>query len=170
MKKPTRRRPLARLQAYLTPELRTRLAQHCSAHNVTESAAVREALEHHLDGTSDFALVLRRLDRLSRGLDRLERDQELSAQAFAMFVRLWLAHTPRLPREARPAARASAEARFKQFLDHVAERFASGKRFVDDLPQERIADDDELAAIAEGVAGGPTSDRGRGPAGTPLPA
>jgi len=137
-----------RLQAYLTPELRTRLAQHCSAHNVTESAAVREAVEHHLDGTSDFALVLRRLDRLSRGLERLLRDQELLAQAFGTFVRLWLAHTPPVPAQGRAAATASAERRYRRFLDHVAEHFASGKRFIDDLPQERVADDDELAHIA----------------------
>jgi predicted DNA-binding protein len=166
MKKPPRRPPLARLQAYLTPAQRKRLAIHCSAHRVTESAAVREALERHMDGTSDLALVLRRLDRLSRGEERLQRDLELLSQAFGLFVRLWLAHTPRLPRDTRAAARASAEARYKQFLDHVAERFASGKRFVDDLPQERVADDDELAAIVEEAERG---SRGPGSDGTPLP-
>jgi hypothetical protein len=88
----------------------------------------------------------------------LQRDQELLAQSFGLFVRLWLAHTPRLPREDHGAAQASAEARYKQFLDHVAERFTSGKRFVDDLPQERIADDEELAeAAALGKSGGPAA-------------
>jgi len=36
-----------------------------------------------------------------------------------------------------------------EFLDHVAEHFVSGKRLVDELPQERIADNDELAPIVQ---------------------
>jgi hypothetical protein len=122
---------------------------------VSESAAVCEALEHHLDGTGDLALVLRRLDRLSRGLGRLQRDHELLSLAFGLFTRLWLAHTPRLSREERVAARDSADARYKRFLDRVTEHFTSGKRFVDDLPQERIADDDELADIVDRVGAQP---------------
>jgi hypothetical protein len=115
----------------------------------TESAVLREALDRYLEGTTDAALLLRRFDRLGRALERLDRNLELLTQTFGMFVRLWLAHTPRLAHEARPAALAGAESRYKQFLDRVAERFASGKRFVDDLPQERIADNEELAAIAD---------------------
>ena len=164
----TTARRFQRIYPYLAPQLRERLTKHCAADHTTESAVVREALDQYFGGgTSDFALVLRRLDRLSRALERVHRDVEILSQAFAMFVRLWFAHTPRLPREARPAAKASAEARYRQFLDHVAERVASGKRFVDDLPQERIADDDELAAIAE-ASGKPPAPPGSGPGEPPL--
>ena len=128
---------------------------------------MRAALEQHIAGTGDFALFLRRLDRIARAQERTLRDLELLSQALSMFVRLWLAHTPRLPRDARPAAQASAESRFKQFLDRVAERFASGKRFVDDLPQERIADDDELAAIAQSAEADLADHNGTG--GSPVP-
>lgn len=138
-----------RIHPYLGPDLRARLAKHCLATQTSESAVVRAALEQYLDGTGDFALFLRRLDRNARAHERTLRDLELLSQTVAMFVRLWLAHTPRLPLDARPAAQASAESRYKQFLDRVAERVASGKRFVDDLPQERIADDGELASIAQ---------------------
>jgi predicted DNA-binding protein len=149
----TTARRFQRIYPYLAPQLRERLTKHCAANQTTESAVVREALDQYFGGTGDFALVLRRLDRISRGIERAHRDLEILSQAFAMFVRLWFAHTPRLPREARPAAQSSAEARYRQFLDRVAERIASGKRFVDDLPQERIADDDELTAIAEASGG-----------------
>lgn len=58
---------------------------------------------------------------------------------------------------------ASDEERYRQFLDRVAERVASGKRFVDDLPQKRIADDDELASIGEATGGKTPSSSGDGP-------
>jgi hypothetical protein len=157
----------ARIHPYLRPELRDQLAKYCAATRTTESAVVADALERHFDGTSDFALFLRRLDRLSRGVERLERDQEIQHQAFALFVRLWLAHTPRIPGDARGAAIASAEARYRKYLDRLAENLGGGKRFVDDLPQEKIADDDELAAIsrhaAEETAAGAAAPPSRGP-------
>ena len=158
-----------RIQTYVATDLARRLRDHCASVRASESAVLREALDVHLDGRTDMALVLRRLDRIARAQERTLRDLELLSQALAMFVRLWLAHTPRLPRDARPAAQASAESRFKQFLDHVAARFASGKRFVDDLPQERIADDDELASIAQAAEADLASQNGAGPSGSPLP-
>jgi len=42
---------------------------------------------------------------------------------------------------------ARAEGRYKQFLEHVIERFSGGHRFLDDLPHEVVANDTELDAI-----------------------
>lgn len=138
-----------RIHPYLPPPLHARLVDHCATRGVTESAVVTEALTQYLDGLSDPALLYRRLDRVTRALDRADRDVGLLSQSFGMFVRVWLAHTPRIPKESRAAAVASAEGRYREFLDAVAARITSGKRFLDDLPQDQLADPDELAAIAK---------------------
>jgi hypothetical protein len=95
-------------------------------------------------GTSDMTLVLH---RLGRAADRVHRDVELLSAAFAVFVRLWFAHTPSLRDEVKPAAREDAESHYRQFMAYVAQEFTGGRRFLDDLPREAIADDAELAAI-----------------------
>ena len=107
----------------------------------------RPRVEQYLNGASDMTLVLRRLDRLGRADDRVHRDVELLSASFAVFVRLWFAHTPSLREEAKPAAREDAESRYQQFKDYVAQEFTGGRRFLDDLPREAIADDSELTAI-----------------------
>jgi len=147
-----------RIYPYLRPELRERLAKVCAATRTTESAVVSEALQKHLDGTNDLALTLRRLDRLSIAIDRVLWSLEILSQAFAMFVRVWFAHTPRIPAEARSHARAHADARYRQFMDRLGDQVSGGKRFVDDIPQERIADDEELEDASQHGFGAPTRD------------
>ena len=66
-----------------------------------------------------------------------------------MFVRLWLAHTPTLPGDAKPTARSTAESRYKQFVEHVVQQFSGGRRFLDDLPHEVVVDGAERDAIAD---------------------
>jgi hypothetical protein len=47
------------------------------------------------------------------------------------------------------------EARYRRFMEQVARRFASGGRFLDELPKELLANDDELDAVRERFAGVP---------------
>ena len=58
------------------------------------------------------------------------RDLELLSEAFAMFVRMWFAHAPRIREEAKREARDLAENRYKQFVQHVAQEFSGGRRFL----------------------------------------
>jgi hypothetical protein len=146
------RRGRVRLQPYVEGALAERLEQFCAATDVTVSAVVVAAIRQYLDGTSDAALYLRRLDRLGRALARNHRDVELLSEAFAVFVRVWFAHTPVIPENGKKSARAGAEIRYRQFVEHVAEQFSGGRRFLDDLPQEPVGDDGELAAMAESAA------------------
>jgi hypothetical protein len=147
----TTTRHTRRIHPYLPPALHDRLVRHCTATGSTESGVITEALRQYLDGTGDRTLLYRRFDRITRSQERLARDLEILSQTFALFVRLWLAHTPRLPKEARSSATASAEARYREFLDAVAARFASGKRFLDDLPQDQLTDPVALDSAARGA-------------------
>ena len=148
MTRPSTRSSRKRITPYLSSELAQRLAKHCAAADVTESAAVEAAVRQYLDETSDKILVMRRLDRLGRAQERLHRDQEIQAEAFAVFIKIWLAYLPSMASDARKAALASAEGRFRQFLDAVGQRLSKPERLGDLLPHEVLADDQELAAIA----------------------
>jgi hypothetical protein len=136
-----------RLQPYVPDDVSKRLEEVCASANVTESAYVTEALQRHMTGTSDMTLLLRRMDRLGRAVARLHRDLEFHSEAVGLYVRHSLALEPNVPEESRAEMQARAEGRYKQFLDHVVERFSGGHRFLDDLPHEVVADDTELDAI-----------------------
>lgn len=147
--RPTRhKRTRTRIYPRVRTDLAERLTELAAAHHTTENALVEAALDEYLDRTSDISLVLRRLDRNGRAHARTQRDLAFLLEAFSVFVKLWLAHTPAIPQQSRPAARTLAEARYKKWLDHVVEQFTGGHRFVDDLPQEPVADDSELTALA----------------------
>jgi hypothetical protein len=138
----------ARVWTHLSATLRDRLSSYCAASNVTERAVFEAAIEQYISGTSDLTLVLRRIERLYRAADRVHEDVELLSAAFAVFVQLWFAHTPGLREELKPAAREEAESRYQHFKDYVTQEFAGGRRFLNDLPREALADDAELATIA----------------------
>jgi len=131
-----------RLQRYIDSKTADRLRAHAAARGVSETSLVDDALRQYLDGTSDATLYLRRLDRLGRELRRNQRDLELLSEAFSIWVRLWFAHTPGLPDEAKQAARASAEGRYRQYVEHISSQFSGGKRFLDDLPREIVTNGD----------------------------
>ena len=138
-----------RITPYIDASLARRLEAYCLANRMSESAVVEEALTQYLDGIADPSLLLRRLDRLGRATARVQRDLELVSEAFAVFTKLWFAHTPPVPDDMKPSARTNAQIRFRQFVDHVTEQFADGHRFLDDLPREFLGDDAELSAASE---------------------
>jgi hypothetical protein len=132
---------------YLPATLRDRLSSYCAASNLTERAVFEAALEQYISGTSDLTLVLRRIERLYRAADRVHDDVELLQAAFTVFVQLWFAHQAPLREELKPAAREEAERRYQHFKDYVTQEFAGGRRLLNDLPRETIADDAELDTL-----------------------
>jgi len=145
-------RGLVRLQSYVEPAMAERVDQYCAATGLSESALIKSSLTKYLDGTNDATLLLRRMDRLGRARERDHRDLEFLSEAFSVFVRLWFAHTPSLPEDAKRSARINADSRYKQFVEHVVQQFSGARRFLDDLPQESLADEAELGAIGGSAA------------------
>jgi hypothetical protein len=137
----------SRVWTRLSAPLRQRVRGYCAASGIAERSLFEAAVGQYLDATHDMALVMRRQDRLGRAMARMLRDQELLSGALCAFVRLWLAHTPNLPEDARQAARATTEGRYKKFVEYVAEQFSGGHRFLDDLPKEMVANDVELDEV-----------------------
>lgn len=159
--KAKRGRP-ARIQPYLPTALRQRFTAYCAATGTTESAVVQAALKQYLDGTSDQALIIRRMDRLGRAIERLERDLGLLSEAFAVWVQIWFAHAPTIPASGRDTARRESAGRFQQYVAHVATRLSAGKRFVDNFAKEKVADDAELASIIQAANRGHDAEQEEG--------
>jgi hypothetical protein len=137
-----------RLQPYVDAPLAKQLAAYSAATGKTTSFVVQAALRQYLDRTDDRMLLLGRLNRLGRAWDRTQRDLEIHMEAFAVYVKLWFAHTPNIPDDGKDYARRTAESRFAQYQEYVVEQFQGGRRFVDDLPREVIADEAELSRMA----------------------
>jgi hypothetical protein len=131
----------------ITPALRKRLSLYASKKGTTKSAVVESALLQYLDAeVTDRALILRRLDRLTRAGAILQRDLELLSEAFGVFVQLWFAHTHRLADDAKAGAEQVARTRYIQFLEHVSSEVASGRSLVREIAAEEPTEDTDVAA------------------------
>ena len=114
------------VHGYVPTALRRRLRLYAAKQGVSESSVTHAALARYLDDTQDTPLLLRKLNRIERHLGRVHRHADILASAFATFVQVWLAHTPRLPESERPLAERLALQRFAEFVDHVAAGLAGG--------------------------------------------
>ena len=86
------------------------------------------------------AVLARRLDRLSRQFERLERDLGLDIEMLALFIRHWLAATPSVPEDAQAAARAKGQERYERFVEALGRRLAAGRLFAREVSFERSSD------------------------------
>ncbi len=123
----------------LPPELAGRLADFATRKRVTRVLVVETALDSYLspDGADRLeAALARRLDRMARQLERLERHVTISNETLALFVRFWLTHTPPLPDTTQTAAQAKGRERYEGFVEALGRRLARGKTLADELTRD----------------------------------
>jgi hypothetical protein len=128
-----------RLNIYLHREHAKRLAALSKMQRVSKSSLVATALSWFLSpegGQAREATVLRRLDRLARQFERLERDQTIQVEALALFIRHQLTVTAPIPEGHQQAARAQGRVRFEQFIDQLARHLQRGGSLVREVWQE----------------------------------
>jgi hypothetical protein len=126
----TRRR---QVHPYLPTDLGTRLRAFAAGKGSSQGAVIETALTRYFDDANDGPAILRRLDRLARAVGRAHRDVTIVADALAIYVKLWLAHTPPVIESDRTKAERSAAVRFAQFGDAVVAKVASGRSVVADF-------------------------------------
>ena len=120
----------------LPPDLAIKLADYSARKRVPQALIVETALASHLspDGADRLeAALARRLDRMSRQLERLERHVTISNEALALFIRFWLTSTPPLPDTAQPAAQAKGRERYEGFVEALGRRLARGRTLADEI-------------------------------------
>src|SRR5271155_2473327 len=120
----------------LPPKLAGKLADYATQKRVPQALVVETALASHLspDGADRLeAALARRLDRMTRQIERLERHVTISNEALAVFVRFWLTSTPSLPDTALAAAHAKGRERYDGFVEALGRRLARGRKFADEV-------------------------------------
>jgi predicted transcriptional regulator len=120
----------------LPPDLAGKLADYANRKRVPQALVVEAALASHLspDGANRLeAALARRLDRMTRQMERLERHVTISNEAVALFIRFWLTSTPPLPDTAQAAAQAKGRERYEGFIEALGRRLARGRTLADEL-------------------------------------
>ena len=123
----------------LPPELAGRLAEFAKRKRVPQALVIETALDSYLspDGSERLEAALgRRLDRLSRQVERVERNLTISHEALALFVRFWLTATPALPDTALRAAQATGQERYDGYIEALVRRLAKGQTFAKELAED----------------------------------
>jgi hypothetical protein len=120
----------------LPPDLAGKLADYAARKAVPQALVVEGALASYLspDGADRLeAALARRLDRMNRQIERLERHVTISNEALAVFVRFWLTSTPPLPDTVAAAAQSKGRERYEGFVEALGRRLARGLKLADEV-------------------------------------
>jgi predicted transcriptional regulator len=120
----------------LPPDLALKLADYAARKRAPQALIVEAALASYLspDGADRLeAALARRLDRMNRQIERLERHVTVTNEALAVFVRFWLTSTPPLPDTALPAAQTKGRERYQGFVEALGRRLAKGRTLADEV-------------------------------------
>ena len=141
----------ARLNLFIQPEHAKRLNELAIKKGVSKSSIIAAALASWLSpdsGDQREAAIAKRLDRLSRQFERLERDQNILIETTALYVRYYLTVSTPVPEAHQDAARAQGKLRFAQFVEQLGRHLQRGRSLVKDV-QEEIQPDAPRLDIAE---------------------
>ncbi len=137
----------------LLPQLSRQLADYAGRKRVSQAAVVEAAVSSFLspDGSERLeAAFSRRLDRISRQLDRLGYHVDVGNEAFALYLRRWLSATALPSGGETAAARAETEKRFSYFVEALARRMDGGRLLHEELVRADEIDDQQESRGAHG--------------------
>jgi hypothetical protein len=141
----------ARLNLFIQPDHAKRLDELAAKKGVSKSSIVAAALASWLSpdaGDQREAATAKRLDRLSRQFERLERDQNILIETLALYVRYYLTVSTPVPEAHQEAAKAQGKARFEQFIEQLGRHVLRGRSLVKEVYEEIQP---EAARLAEAV-------------------
>lgn len=123
----------------LPSDLADQIEDYAARKRVPQTHIIEAALLSFLspDGPERLeAALARRLDRLSRQLERAEQNITISNEAIALFVRFWLTTTPPLPDTGQAAAKASGNERYRAFIEALGRRVETGASLAREISQD----------------------------------
>ncbi len=129
----------AQLSIYLDPEIFAGLEAYANRQGKPKSLVAEAAIASFLspdDSDRREAAIAKRLDRIVRVLERLERNDGVTLETIALFIRFWLTSTPALPEQSSPAARAKGAERYDRFMEALGRRLASGSTVLKEVSIE----------------------------------
>lgn len=118
---------------WLSPEVSDQLAELAIRRRVSRAEIVEAALTSFMspDGSERMeAAFSRRIDRVLRKIEDLDRSVEVGNEALALFVRFWLTATPQVPDAAASASQAKGKERYDGFVQALARRLNGSERII----------------------------------------
>jgi hypothetical protein len=155
-----------RLNLFIEHEHAKRLDELATMKGLSKSSIIAAALASFLSpdsGDQREAAIAKRLDRLSRQLDKLERDQNILIETLALYVRYFLTVSTPVPEAHQGAARAQGRARFEQFIEQLGRHLLRGRSLVKDLVEEIQPDSSQFFGTQENVRAEAPADDGGAP-------
>ena len=156
-----------RLNLFIEHEHAKRLDELAAMKGLSKSSIIAAALASFLSpdsGDQREAAIAKRLDRLSRQLDKLERDQNILIETLALYVRYFLTVSTPVPDAHQEAARAQGRARFEQFIEQLGRHLLRGRSLVKDIVEEIQPDPSQFFGQQENVrAAAPADEAGGAP-------
>ncbi|MFO1110865.1 MAG: CopG family transcriptional regulator [Bradyrhizobium sp.] len=137
--KPERSHKKERLSVYLDADVSLRLKDHAGRREQSRSMIAEAAIASFLSPDADDrreAALAKRLDRIDRTIQRLERDVGIANEAFAIFIRFWLTSTAPLPESVQAAAHVKGGERYDKFLEALGRRLAKGPWLRQELSED----------------------------------
>ena len=128
-----------RLNCYFSADLYDGLDALAHRKGLHKSSVVEAAVASFLSpdaADQREAAFTRRLDRLSRQVERLERDLGISVEALALFIRFWLSVSPQIPDGAKDAARAKGAERYAGFVETLGRRLQKGQTLLREISED----------------------------------
>lgn len=131
-----------RINVYLEDHVAAQLALICKRPGSNKSRIVNDALDRFFNPEKDTdtsKALIRRLDSMSRSMERMDRNQSIEVETLALFIRYFLTITPPLPESDQASAHALGRERFEVFVSQVGRRLAQDKNLLSEV-LETIAD------------------------------
>lgn len=127
-----------RLNIYLSPGLHEEIAALSAKRRLSKSSVIEAAIASLSPDSADAreAAFVRRFDRHTRQLERVERDLSIAIETVALFVRFWLAVTPPLPESAQAVAKAKGAERYRDFVEALGRKLQRGNTLVREISIE----------------------------------
>ena len=116
---------------HLDADLTRRLTALAAKPGMSKARIIEAALQSYFEREGAEALdslLQTRMNRLSGQLERLERDQRITLQTLAEFVRHHFLVTAAPPESELASRRAQAEARYQSFIETVGRQLAAGRQ------------------------------------------
>jgi hypothetical protein len=141
----------------LTPATSLAMADYARSRRASQSTIIEAALASLLspDGSERIEAALgRRLDRLTRQLDRLAWNVELTNETLALYIRFWLTTTASQPDTAMPVAQAKGAERWENFVQSLTRRMERSQRLGEIIAREMEAREPSPAGGSITLPGG----------------
>lgn len=113
---------------WLDRDVMTSIGTEAEGRRVSKQSVIENSLKARYSEAQQVeweAVIVERLNKIDRGLRKLESRIDIAAEAHALFVRMWLTSTPEIDECDRDSAVAQARIRFDRYVKRLAQNVGS---------------------------------------------